>query len=156
MLSRPLLRERELNRGVYPILLVEDNPNDVLITKRAWKKGRIKNELLVVNDGEEAIRFLRKENDYMDAPTPCLILLDLKMPKMDGFDVLEMIKDDDSLKSTPVIVLTSSERIQDVDQAYKLGCNSYIVKPVSYENFIKAIIEIDHYWLTVCRIPMCP
>ena len=128
-----------MNKTVCPILLVEDNPDDVLITKRAWKKGHIKNEPLVVNDGEESLRFLRKEDNYMDALTPCLILLDLKMPKMDGFDVLDTIKDEDSLKSTPVIVLTSSERIQDVDKSYKLGCNSYIVKPVSYENFIKAI-----------------
>lgn len=155
MLCRIQQWERE-NKTVYPILLVEDNPDDVLITRRAWKKGHIKNKLLVANDGEEALRLLRKEKDYFDAPTPCLILLDLKMPRVDGFEVLKTIKGDDLLKSIPVIVLTSSERIQDVEKAYKLGCNSYIVKPVSFENFIKAIIEIEHYWLAICEIPMCP
>ena len=106
-----------------------------------------------MNDGEEALRFLRKEDNYLDAPSPCLILLDLKMPKVDGFEVLETIKDDDSLKSTPVIVLTSSERIQDIDKAYKLGCNSYIVKPVTLDNFIQAVVDIQRYWIILCEIP---
>lgn len=136
-----------------PVLLVEDNPDDVLITKRAWKKGCIKNSLHVVNNGEEALQFLRREKDYADAPTPCLILLDLKMPRMDGFEALEEIKGDNELKSIPVIVLTSSDRDQDVERAYKLGCNSYIVKPINFENFIEAIVEINRYWLNICKMP---
>jgi two-component system response regulator len=153
MLIRTELQERGQDKGVYPILLVEDSPEDVIITKRAWKKGCIKNELLVVNDGIEALRFLHKENEYAFAPTPCLILLDLKMPKMDGFEVLVTIKNDYSLKSIPVIVLTSSERIQDVEKAYKLGCNSYIVKPIYFDKFIKAVVNIDTYWFTICKLP---
>lgn len=136
-----------------PILLVEDNPDDVLITKRAWKKGCIKNTLYVVNDGEEALLFLRKKAKYTDVPTPCLILLDLKMPKIDGFEVLENIKKDNVLKTIPVIVLTSSDRVKDINDAYQLGCNSYIVKPVDFEKFIKAVLEITEYWLVICKIP---
>lgn len=137
-----------------PVLLVEDNPDDVLITRRAWKKGGLKNQLCIVNNGEEALMFLRREEGYVDAPTPCLILLDLKMPRMDGFDVLEIIKDEDTLRSIPVIILTSSERDKDIERAYQLGCNSYIKKPVNFTNFIEAITEIKRFWLTLSKIPV--
>lgn len=136
-----------------PILLVEDNPDDILITKRAWKKGCIRNALHVVNDGEEAINYLYKRGKFVNAPTPCLILLDLKMPKIDGFELLENFKNDDVLKTIPVIVLTSSDRVKDVNYAYQLGCNSYIVKPIDFDKFIKAVLEIKEYWLTICKIP---
>jgi len=135
------------------ILLVEDNPDDVLITRRALLKGRVKNTLHVVGDGEKAIKFLRKEDEYQKSPTPTLILLDLKMPKLDGFQVLKEIKSDDKLKSIPVIVLTTSDRDKDVEDAYRLGCNSYIVKPVSFENFINTVVKIKEYWLTISQIP---
>ena len=138
-----------------PILLVEDSENDVLITRRAWKKGHIKNPLHVVNDGEEAIGFLRREGSHAGAPKPSLILLDLKMPKMDGFEVLQEIKRDARTRSIPVIVLTSSNRSSDIDRAYELGCNSYIVKPVNFEKFINAIVGLSHYWLEICTIPSC-
>jgi len=137
----------------YAILLVEDNPDDVLITRRALLKGMVKNTLYVVGDGEKAIKFLRKEDEYKKSPTPTLILLDLKMPKLDGFQVLKEIKSDDKLKSIPVIVLTTSDRDKDVEDAYRLGCNSYIVKPVSFESFIKTVIEIGEYWLIISRVP---
>ena len=137
----------------YPILLVEDNPDDIIIAKRAFTKGRIRNKLYVVHDGEEAIDFLKKRGEFKDAPTPALVLLDLKMPKVDGFEVLKEIKSDENLKSIPIIVLTSSERDGDIERAYQLGCNSYIVKPVNFENFIKTVIEIKQYWLIVCKIP---
>ncbi|MBS7656326.1 MAG: response regulator [Candidatus Bathyarchaeia archaeon] len=137
----------------YPFLLVEDNPDDVLITKRAFAMGRIYNKLYVVQDGEEAIDFVRKRGKYKDAPTPALILLDLKLPKVNGFEVLKEIKSDENLKSIPVIVLTSSERDKDIEEAYKMGCNNYIVKPVSFENFIKTVVEIREYWLIISRIP---
>ncbi len=137
-----------------PVLLVEDNPDDVLITRRAWKKGCIRNKLQVTRDGEEAIRFLRKQDEYSNAPTPCLILLDLKMPRVDGFDVLEIVKNDDDLKSIPIIVLTSSERRDDINRAYKLGCNSYIEKPVSFDKFIKTVLAINNYWLTLSKMPI--
>lgn len=131
-----------------PILLVEDNPNDVLITKKAWEKGKIKNELIVAGSGEEALKFLRERS-----PVPCLVLLDLKMPKMSGFQVLEAIKKDENLKKLPVIVLTSSENSEDINKAYDLGCNSYIIKPVNFMNFIATVIDIDRYWLAICQTP---
>jgi CheY-like chemotaxis protein len=136
------------------VLLVEDNPDDVLITQRALRKGSIKNTLHVVNDGEEALCFLYKKEEYCDAPTLCLILLDLNMPRMDGFEVLETIKGDDTLKCIPVIILTSSERSKDIERAYRLGCNSYIRKPVNFEQFIKVLVETKRYWLTFCEITL--
>jgi CheY-like chemotaxis protein len=138
----------------YPILLVEDNIDDILITKRALEKGRIRNKLYITHDGEEAIEFLKKHGKYKDSPTPTLVLLDLKMPKLDGFGVLRQVKNDEALKSIPIIVLTSSERDKDIELAYKLGCNSYIMKPVNFDNFIKTILSIEYYWLTISKIPL--
>ena len=152
-MAKELINMEKITDSTGAILLVEDNPDDVLITRRAWKKGDIKNPLIVVNDGEKALKFLRKEGEYKNAPTPCLILLDLKMPRSDGFEVLETIKADDTMKIIPVIVLTSSDRDIDIERAYQLGCNSYIVKPVSFENFVKSIIEIEHYWLKSSKLP---
>ena len=137
----------------YPILLVEDNFDDILITKRAMAKGRISNKLYIVHDGEEALDFFRKQGKYKDAPTPTLVLLDLKMPKLDGFGVLKVVKSDENLKSIPIIVLTSSERDKDIDLAYKLGANNYIMKPVNFDSFIKTIISIKYYWLTISKVP---
>ena len=136
-----------------PILLAEDNLDDILIIKRVWKKGKIKNRLFIVRDGEEAIDFLYKKKTYKNAPKPSLMLLDLKMPKMDGFEVLQKVREDDSLKNMPIIVLTTSNREKDVNRAYKLGCNSYIIKPVNFDNFIKAIMQIQNYWLYLCELP---
>ena len=129
-----------MNDDNGPILLVEDNIDDVLITKRAWRKGNIKNPLYVTGDGEEALDFLYKRNNHQDAPTPLLILLDLKMSKMGGFEVLQHIKTDERLRSIPVIILTTSERSQDIEEAYSNGANSYIVKPVNFEKFINSIV----------------
>ena len=137
----------------HPILLAEDNPDDVLITQRAWKKGLIRNKLYVVNNGKEALQFLYKEKPYAEAPTPSIMLLDLMMPKVDGFQVLETIKKDPDKRCMPVIVLTSSSRNDDIDRAYRLGCNSYITKPVYFENFIRAVKDIHKYWLILCEIP---
>ncbi len=138
----------------YSILLVEDNQDDVMITKRALTKGSIQKKLYITNDGEEAIKFIRKEGKYKHFPTPALIILDLKMPKVDGFEVLCKIKNTDNLKSIPVIILTSSERDKDIERAYGLGCNSYIVKPVNFEDFIKIVIEIERYWFIVSKVPV--
>ncbi len=139
--------------GRYPILLAEDNPDDVLITKRAWKKGNIKNKLYIVNNGAEALQFLYKQGAHVNAPTPSLMLLDLKMPRVDGFEVLKTIKQDPQLKTMPVIVLTTSNREKDIQLAYDLGCNSYIVKPVGYENFLKAVVDIQRYWIILNEKP---
>jgi CheY-like chemotaxis protein len=135
------------------VLLVEDNPDDILITKRAWKKGKIKNPLHVVNNGEEALDFLYKRGTYADAPKISMILLDLKMPRMNGFEVLEHIKKDTDLRKLPVIMLTTSPRAEDVEQAYELGCNSYIVKPVKFESFIEAVVKIEQFWLELAVMP---
>ena len=134
-----------MNDDMAPILLVEDNTDDVVITKRAWKKGNIRNPLHITGDGEEALAFLYKRSDHKDAPTPMLILLDLKMPKMSGLEVLQQIKTDERLRSIPVIMLTSSDRSKDIDEAYQKGANSYIVKPVNFEKFIKSIMDVKHY-----------
>ena len=107
----------------------------------------------MTNNGDEALQFIYKKGIYSDAQTPCLILLDLKMPKSDGFEVLENIKKNDEMKKIPVIVLTSSDRTADIERAYALGCNSYIVKPVNFEKFIKALIDIEKYWLIISKIP---
>jgi CheY-like chemotaxis protein len=136
-----------------PILLVEDNEDDIMITKRALEKGQIRNKLYVTHDGEEAINFLKRVGRYKEAPRPCFILLDLKMPKIDGFDVLKEIKKNPDLKSIPVVVLTTSGRDQDVEQSYILGCNNYIMKPVNFEKFIKIVVKIEEYWLIISKIP---
>lgn len=143
----------EQDPGRYPILMAEDNPDDILITKRAWKKGLIKNRLYIVNNGEEALEFLYKQGEHVNAPTPSLMLLDLNMPRVDGFEVLKVIKQDPRLKRMPVIVLTTSDREKDIQLAYDLGCNSYIVKPVNYDNFLRAVIEIQRYWIILNEIP---
>lgn len=146
------MTDPELN-PIYSFLLVEDNPDDIMITKRAFAKGHIKNKLYIAQNGEEAIDFFRKRGKFKDAPTPSLVLLDLKMPKLNGFEVLKEIKSDEKLRSIPIVVLTSSEREKDIEEAYKMGCNSYIVKPINFENFIKTVMEIKEYWLTISRVP---
>jgi len=138
----------------YPILLVEDNPDDVLITQRAFKKGMIKNKLYTVENGIEALKFLHKDEDYFDVPVPALILLDINMPLMDGFQVLEKIKGDEELRKIPVIMLTTSERDSDIERAYSLGCNSYIVKPVNFQKFLEVVVNAQEYWLQISKIPV--
>jgi len=138
----------------YPILLVDDNPDDVMIAQRAFKKGKIKNMLYTVENGVEAIKFLRKEGDYSDAPVPALILLDINMPLKNGFQVLEKIKGDKELRRIPVVMLTTSERDTDIEKAYSLGCNSYIVKPVDFQDFLDVITRTQEYWLQISKVPM--
>jgi len=137
----------------YPILLVEDNEDDVVIIRRAIEKRGIRNRLYVVPDGEEALNFLRKEGKFRDAPRPGLVLLDLKMPKTDGFEVLKQVKNDNDLKIIPIVILTSSGRAEDVRRAYTLGCNSYLVKPEKFEKLTETVMEIDQYWLKTSRMP---
>jgi len=139
-----------------PILMAEDNENDILITRRAWQKGNIRNPLHVVNNGEEVIDFLYKRNGYEDAPTPLLMLLDLKMPKMGGFEVIQHVKQNEDLKSIPIIILTSSDRTVDIGEAYKAGANSYIVKPVNFDKFVKSILDVNNYWFKICKMPHIP
>jgi CheY-like chemotaxis protein len=145
--------ENVTNVEKYPILLAEDNYDDIIITKRALKKGLIQNKLYTANNGEEALEFLYKRGKFVDAPRPFLILLDLNMPRVNGFDVLKIIKQDSELKNIPVIVLTTSNRDKDIQLAYKLGCNSYIVKPVDYGKFVEAMKIIQKYWILLCKTP---
>jgi two-component system, response regulator len=137
------------------ILLVEDNPRDAELTQRALKQHRLANRLVHVKDGQEALDWIFGGQDgEKDAPhKPKVVLLDLKLPKVDGLEVLRRIRSDSSTQLIPVVVLTSSRQESDVIKSYKLGVNSYIVKPVDFDNFAAAIAEIGHYWLLVNQGP---
>lgn len=136
-----------------PILLVEDNPDDILITKRAFEKGKIKNKLYIIRSGEDAINFLYQKNGYKDAPVPGLIFLDLNLPGVDGYEVLEKLKKNKNLRHIPVIILTVSSNEEDVIKAYTLGANNYIMKPEKFEDFTEIVVAITDYWLRISRIP---
>ncbi len=135
------------------ILLVEDNPSDVLLTKRALSKAKLLNNLSVVSDGVEALDFLNRTEKYSDSPEPDLILLDLNMPRKDGREVLEEIKNDERLAHIPVVVLTTSESEQDVLKSYKLHANCYITKPLDFEKFSKVVQQLENFWFSVVRLP---
>ncbi len=135
------------------ILLVEDNPNDVELTRRAFEKGKILNNLSVVNDGVEAMQYLKKESEYEDATRPDIILLDLEMPRKDGKEVLKELDDDETLARIPVIVLTSSEAEQDIVESYRYNANAYMTKPVGYEKFKETIRQIEQFWFEVVKLP---
>ena len=131
------------------ILLVEDDENDILITKRAFTKHNLSNHLYVVRDGEESLDFVYHRNQYSDpasAPRPGLILLDINMPKMNGIEVLRRLKSDPEYKVIPIVMLTTSKRDQDKIESYNLGVNSYIIKPVDFTKFVDAIATINLYW----------
>ena len=141
------------NGKVAEILLVEDNPGDVRLTLEAFKEGKIINNLSVVKNGVEAMAFLRREREYVNAPQPDIILLDLNMPKMDGREVLAEIKKDESLRHIPVIVLTTSEAEQDILKSYDLYANCYITKPVDLDQFNTVIKSIKDFWLSIVKLP---
>ena len=138
------------------ILLVEDNPSDVRLTREALLEGKAVERLVVVSDGEQAIKFLRKRNSHREAPTPVLILLDLNLPRMDGREVLAEIKGDAELRRIPVVVLTTSTDDGDVARSYELHANSYVTKPIELEKFIEAILSIRDFWLTTATLPCRP
>ena len=138
------------------ILLVEDNPDDVELTLRAFRKNNIANNVAVARDGVEALDYLFGRGTYAGrntAETPRLILLDLKMPKMDGFHVLEQLRADARTKLTPVVILTSSKEDQDLISSYKCGANSYVRKPVDFNQFLDAVHQIGLYWLLINESP---
>lgn len=138
------------------ILLVEDNLQDIEIARRAFAKGRVKNELIVVRDGQEALDYLYYQGKYKDpasAPRPGMILLDLNLPKVGGMEVLQQIKKDEALKSIPVIVLTASPREEDVVRTYNLGVNTYIQKPVEFDNFMRVVNAVQEYWIVIASLP---
>jgi CheY-like chemotaxis protein len=135
------------------VLLVEDDPGDVLMTREAFEDYKLSNQLHVVNDGAEAMEFLRQEGAHIDAPRPDLVLLDLNLPRMDGREVLEAIKTDPSLANIPVVVLTTSEAEEDVLRSYSLHANAYVTKPVDFERFIDVVRQIDDFFVSVVRLP---
>jgi two-component system response regulator len=138
------------------ILLVEDNAGDALLTREALRDAKMANTLEWVQDGVEAMAFLRREGRYADAPMPDLILLDLNMPRMDGREVLAELKNDPALKHIPVVVLTTSRAEEDILNSYDLHANCYISKPVAFEEFVHVIKSIENFWLTVVRLPRAP
>jgi len=141
--------------GTRPIeiLLVEDNPGDVRLTREALKDGKVTNNLSVVRDGEQAMAFLRRESDYAEAPRPDLILLDLNLPRKDGREVLSEIKADQDLRRIPVVILTTSNHEHDILEAYDLNANCYITKPVDLDQFIGVVRSISSFWLTIVKLP---
>ena len=142
-----------INGRQVEILLVEDNPGDVRLTKEAFKEGKLRNNLSVANDGIEALSFLRKEGDNSNAPTPDLILLDLNMPRMGGLEVLAEIKGEDNLKRIPVVILTTSKAEEDILKSYDLHGNCFITKPIDLEQFINIVKFIQNFWLDIVMLP---
>jgi CheY-like chemotaxis protein len=143
----------KLNYSFINILLVEDNPGDIRLTKEVLKEGKIRNNLSVVMDGEEALQFLNKSGQYAEAFTPDIILLDLNLPKKDGREVLSEVKKNERLKRIPVIVLTTSDAAQDIKNMYEHHANCYITKPVDFNQFIDVIRSIENFWLTIVKLP---
>lgn len=135
------------------VLLVEDDPGDELITREAFEHNKIKNNLHVAHDGEEGLDFLYKRGPYADAPRPDLILLDLNLPKYDGRQLLEQIKNDAELCTIPVVVLTTSSAEEDILKSYKLHANAYVTKPVDLDQFMSAVRQIDEFFVQVVRLP---
>jgi len=141
------------------ILLAEDDPNDVLLIQRAFQKAGLGSVLKIVPDGAEAIDYLSGRGAYADRdkfPLPFLLLLDLKMPGTDGFEVLQWVRSDEEVKRLLVVVLTSSELQEDVDRAYELGANSYLVKPVSFDEMVHLLQRFEAYWTEINRTPTSP
>jgi len=135
------------------ILLVEDNPADVRLTLEAFRENDVANALHVVNDGHEAIAFLRRQGPYKDAVRPDIVLLDLNLPKVNGHEVLAAIKTDEQLKHIPVLILTTSQAEEDIMRTYELQANCYIPKPVHLDDFVTLVKYIRYFWLSIVRLP---
>ncbi len=135
------------------ILLVEDDPGDELITREAFEHNKLKNRLHVAHDGEEGLDYLYRRGRFADAPRPDLILLDLNLPKYDGRQLLEKVKSDPDLARIPVVVLTTSSAEEDILKSYKLHANAYVTKPVDLDQFMKAVRQIDEFFVQVVRLP---
>ena len=135
------------------VLLVEDDPGDVLMTREAFLDNKVANTLHVVTDGARAMEFLHKRGEYTGVPTPDLMLLDLNLPRMDGREVLAAVKGDPLLRQIPVVILTTSEAEEDVLRSYDLHANAYVTKPVDFERFIEVVRRIDEFFVSVVRLP---
>jgi CheY-like chemotaxis protein len=136
------------------ILLVEDNPGDVRLTKEALRDYKLHNNLSVAMDGMEALDFLNKRGDFAKSPTPDLILLDLNLPKIDGREVLKEIKSDKNLKKIPVIVLSTSESDADIERSYDNYANCYITKPIDFNEFIEVVKQFQDFWISLVKLPV--
>ncbi|MBP6469979.1 MAG: response regulator [Chloroflexi bacterium] len=143
----------QLNGNPVKILLVEDNPGDIRLTQEALREGKVNNEMYIATNGLEALDFLSQKGQYVHAPRPDVILLDLNLPLMNGVEILANIKADSHLKRIPVIVLTTSEDEQDILKSYDLHANAYVTKPVDLERFIDIIGQIEGFWLTIVKLP---
>jgi CheY-like chemotaxis protein len=135
------------------ILLVEDSPDDATLTIEALKEGKVRNHVHLAEDGVEALAFLRREGPRANAPRPDLVLLDLNLPKKNGWEVLAEIKDDANLRRIPVVIMTTSDDQKHVDEAYDLHANCYVTKPIDVDEFIGAVRKIEDFWLTIVRLP---
>ena len=135
------------------VLLVEDNPGDIRLTREAFNEGKLKTNLSVAQDGVEAMAFLRREGKYADAPRPDIIILDLNLPRKDGREVLSELKQDPKLRRIPVVVFTSSKAEQDILRAYDLYANCYITKPVDLEQYLFLVNNVEDFWLMVVKLP---
>lgn len=135
------------------ILLVEDDPGDVLMTREALEEHKVMNNLFVVNNGEDAVSFLTRQGDHAAAPGPDLILLDLNLPRLDGREVLARIKADEELRRIPVVVLTTSQAEEDILRSYDLHANAYVAKPVDFEQFSRVVRQIDEFFISIVRLP---
>jgi CheY-like chemotaxis protein len=135
------------------ILLVEDDPGDVLITREAIEGSKVANRLSVVSNGEEALQFLRREEPFADAPRPGLILLDLNLPRLDGREVLARMKSDPDLRRIPVVVLTTSSSDEDIVRSYDLHANAYVTKPVDFDQFMSVVGQIDQFFVSIVTLP---
>ena len=144
---------KQPNAKPIEILLVEDNPGDVRLTRESLRDAKVYNNMIVVGDGLEAMACLQHEGQYANATRPDLILLDLNLPRMNGFEVLDAIKEDPDLKRIPVVVLTTSQAEQDIIRSYNLYANAYVTKPVDLEQFINVIKCIEDFWLEVVKLP---
>jgi CheY-like chemotaxis protein len=135
------------------VLLVEDDPGDVLMTREAFEEHKVRNRLSVVSDGAEALAYVRREGEFADATRPDLILLDLNLPKRDGREVLKEMKADPDLREIPIVVLTTSSAESDVLASYQLHANAYVTKPVDFERFILAVKQIDDFFISLVKLP---
>ncbi|MFX1465732.1 MAG: response regulator [Promethearchaeota archaeon] len=143
----------QIGQKPVEILLVEDNPGDVRLTVEGLKEAKVSNKLNVAYDGEEAMAFLRRKGKYQKSSRPDLILLDLNLPKKDGREVLEEIKDDADLRCIPVVVLTTSNALEDIQKTYYHHANCYITKPVDLNQFVKVVKSIEDFWLSIVKLP---
>jgi len=141
------------NGRLIEILLVEDNPGDVRLTREAMSEAKVRNSLSVAGDGVEALAFLRREGLHANAPRPDIVLLDLNLPRKDGRQVLAEVKADPELRRLPVVILTTSKAEEDILKTYDLHANCFITKPVDFDQFVKVVRSIEHFWLSIVTLP---